>query len=147
MRMGQLKVLVVDDHAGVRTGIASLVDAEQPRMACVGGAGTVREALALTRELQPDVIVLDVLLGMDDGLALIGPLKRAAPCAVMVLTSLSDPAIAQQAARLGAYACLHKAAPAAELIAAIDALRAQERELLPLNAAGALSWPAGSKHP
>ena len=39
MRMGQLRVLVVDDHAGVRMGIASLVDAEQPRMGCVGCAG------------------------------------------------------------------------------------------------------------
>jgi len=39
MRTGLLRVLVVDDHIGVRKGVASLIDAEQPRMCCVGDAG------------------------------------------------------------------------------------------------------------
>jgi DNA-binding NarL/FixJ family response regulator len=150
MRTGLLKVLVVDDHVGVRKGVASLIAAEQPRMCCVGGAGTAADALALTRDLQPDVIVLDVILGSDDGLALILPLRRLAPCMVVVLTSLSDPSVDAHATRLGAHACLHKAAPAGELIAAIEmAWGAGPWPVgpTPPNAAGALSWPDGINRP
>jgi two-component system nitrate/nitrite response regulator NarL len=150
MRNGLLRVLVVDDHVGVRNGVASLIDAEQPRMCCVGGAGNAPDALALTRDLQPDVVVLDVLLGSDDGLALIPPLRRLAPCAVVVLTSLSDPSVDSHAARLGAHACLHKAAPAGELIAAIEkawGIDPWHVGPTPANAAGALSWPDGIKRP
>jgi len=134
---GHLKILVVDDHVGIRIGIASLIDAERPRMACAGTAATVREALARTCELQPDVVVLDVNLGGEDGLALIPVLRRTAPCAVVVLTSLSDCSVAALALRLGARSCLHKSAPAADLIAAID----------PANAGGALSPDLGSNRP
>jgi DNA-binding NarL/FixJ family response regulator len=150
MRTGLLKVLVVDDHVGVRKGVASLIDAEQPRMCCVGGAGTAADALALARDLQPDVIVLDVLLGSEDGLALISPLRRVTPCMVVVLTSLSDPSVDAHAARLGAHACLHKAAPAGELIAAIEtAWGAGVWPVVPTpsNGAGALSWPDGINSP
>ena len=150
MRNGLLRVLVVDDHVGVRKGIASLIDAEQPRMCCVGGAGTASDALTLTRDLRPDVIVLDVILGSDDGLALIVPLRRLAPCAVVVLTSLTDPSVDAHAARLGALACLHKAAPAGELIAAIETAwdaKPWPSVPTPSNAAGALSWPEGINRP
>jgi len=150
MRTGLLRVLVVDDHIGVRKGVASLIDAEQPRMRCVGDAGTASEAIALTRDLQPDVIVLDVILGNDDGLALIPPLRRLAPCVVVVLTSLSDPSVDAHAARLGALACLHKAAPAGELIAAIELAWEVDpwpAVATPANAAGVLSWPRGINRP
>ena len=116
-----IRVLVVDDHLGTRVGIESLIEAEQPRMRCVGSAGTAGEALAHTRALQPHVILLDVDLAGDDGLALIPALHLAAHCAVVVLTSLQDPNVAIFALRLGAHACLHKTAPAAELMAAIFA--------------------------
>lgn len=116
-----IRVLVVDDHLGTRVGLASLIEAEQPRMRCIGAAGTAGEALTHTRALQPHVILLDVDLAGDDGLALIPALHLAAHCAVVVLTSLQDPSVAMFALRLGAHACLHKTAPAAELLAAICA--------------------------
>ena len=116
-------VLVVDDHAATRAGVTRLIESEQPHMHCVGAAATADDALAYTRALQPDVIVLDVNLAGEDGLALIPALHRAAHCAVVVLTSLQDPNVAAQALRLGAHACLHKTAPAAELMAAIFAAR------------------------
>ena len=121
-----IRVLVVDDHLGTRTGLASLIEAEQPRMRCIGSAGTAGEALTHTRALQPHVILLDVDLAGDDGLALIPALHLAAPCAVVVLTSLQDPNVATFALRLGAHACLHKTAPAADLIAAICAAAPNE---------------------
>ena len=114
-----VRVLVVDDHAGIRAGIASLICSEQPRMCCVGMAATAREALRLAQETRPDVVLLDVDLDGEDGLALIPALRRATPCSVLVLTSLSDPHVALAAARQGAQACLSKSAPADELLSAI----------------------------
>jgi DNA-binding NarL/FixJ family response regulator len=99
---GPVRVLVVDDRVG-----------------SVGAAATAEEAIAQARELQPHVVVLDVNLGGEDGLALIPALQRAAPCEIMVLTSLADPHVAAHARLLGARACLHKTAPAVELLASI----------------------------
>lgn len=116
-----VKVLVVDDHAGIRRAVVSLIDAESPRMSSIGSAANAREAIALVQEHQPNVVVLDVDLGGDDGLALIPVLRRLAPCQIVVLTSLTDPSVAEQACRLGAYTCLNKMAPAVDLIAAVFA--------------------------
>ena len=135
-----IRVLVVDDHLGTRVGVASLIEAEQPRMFCVGTAGTAGDALAYTRALQPNVIVLDVNLAGEDGLALIPGLHRAAHCAVVVLTSLADPTVAAHALRLGAHACLHKTAPAVELMAAIFAAT-------PPNGGGVFSHESGTNYP
>lgn len=146
-----LKVLVVDDHIGIRVGIASLIDAEHPHMLTVGTAATATDALAQTFALQPDVVVLDVNLDGEDGLALIPALHRAAACEVVVLTSLSDPHVARHAHRMGARACLHKAAPASELLLSIRMAGREAGGLLsnppPMNAGVVLSHAVGSKHP
>ena len=150
LKQGLVRVLVVDDHAGIRAGISSLVDAERPRLGCVGVAGTASEALAQTRDLQPHVIVLDVNLDGEDGLVLIPALHRCAPCAVVVLTSLADPAVAMHALRLGACACLHKTAPADDLLAAIFTAGSQGELSLtarPSNAGGVVSYATGTNHP
>jgi DNA-binding NarL/FixJ family response regulator len=118
-----LRVLVVDDHAGIRAGITSLIDAERPRLAVVGTAASADEAVEQALTLQPHVVVLDVNLGGDDGLAVIPALHRAAPCAVVVLSSLLDPQLPSLATRVGAHACLHKTAPAAELLHCIASAR------------------------
>jgi two-component system, NarL family, nitrate/nitrite response regulator NarL len=145
-----LRVLVVDDHAGIRLGIESLIEAEAPRMRSVGAVGTLVEAIAHTQRHQPHVVVLDVNLGGEDGLSLIPLLHRAAPCVVVVLTSLQDPHIAERAHRLGAFGCLQKTAPADELLACIVSAHAAQESAhgaIPLNAGGAVSYDGGSKHP
>ena len=146
---GSLRVLVVDDHIGIRIGIASLIDAEHPFMQAVGCAVSATEALAQTIALQPDVVVLDVNLDGEDGLALIPSLQRAAACEVVVLTSLSDPQVALYARRMGARACVHKAAPAGELMLAIRACQREGHagiEMLPSNAGVGMSHAVGSKY-
>ncbi len=112
-----VKVLVVDDHTGIRNALTRLIDNERPHLCSVGAAANGKDALAMARANQPDVILLDVVLGDEDGLALIAPLRRSA--AVVVLTSLVDRRVAERALRLGAVACVHKSAPAAELLACI----------------------------
>jgi DNA-binding NarL/FixJ family response regulator len=114
-----LKVMVVDDHLGIRLGIERLIEAEAPRMRCVGTAASADEALQRVRELQPEVVVLDVDLGGEDGLALIPLLRRDAPCRIVVLTSLLDPRVSALARRWGAHGFVHKTAPASELLACI----------------------------
>jgi DNA-binding NarL/FixJ family response regulator len=114
-----VKVLVVDDHTGIRNALTRLIDGEQPHLCSVGSAATGEEALAMARDKQPDVILLDVVLGDEDGLALIAPLLRCARVAIVVLTSLVDSRVAARAQRLGAVECVHKSAPAADLLVCI----------------------------
>ena len=121
-----LRVLVVDDHGMTRTGIANLIDAERPRMCCVGVAGDAAGALEHARRLRPDVVVLDALLADDDGLALIPALLCVAR-RVVVLSSLLDRRVTARARQLGAMACVHKTAPADELLRQIAACDQGER--------------------
>ena len=116
-----IRVLVVDDHTAIRIGVCQLIEAESPGMCCVGAAATTAQALQQTQAHRPDIVVLDVDLAGEDGLALIRLLHDAAPCAVVVLTSLTDLRVGRRALQLGAVACLSKTAPAADLIAAIVA--------------------------
>lgn len=145
-----VKVLVVDDHAGIRNALSRLIDAERPRLCSVGSAATGRQALTLALETQPHVIVLDVNLGPEDGLLLIAALQRSARCQIVVLTSLGDPRVAVRARELGAIACVHKSAPATDLLASIFAARPANGSgtgAHPVSTGGALSHPAGSNHP
>lgn len=150
--LSPLNVLVIDDHVGIRTGIAGLIDAEAPTMRTVGLAATGAEALSRMHELRPDVVVLDADLDGEDGLALLPALHAIAACEVVVLTSLLDPLVAVRALALGACACLQKTAPAAELVATLsriaDAqLRYGDVLSAPSLAGGALSHSHGTKHP
>lgn len=119
-----VRVLVVDDHPAVRLGVSRLIDGEAPRMCTVGCAATGDEALERVEHLQPDVVVLDVNLAGEDGLVLIPAIRRLAPCQVVVLTSLTDPAVERIAMALGASAQVHKAAPAQVLLDRIEAAHA-----------------------
>jgi two-component system, NarL family, nitrate/nitrite response regulator NarL len=115
-----VRVLVVDDHASIRTGIRRLIDGEAPRLCTIGCAATADEALDSVERLQPDVVVLDVNLAGEDGLVLIPAMRRLAPCEVVVLTSLSDPVVERMAQALGASAHVHKTAPAQVLLDSIE---------------------------
>lgn len=132
------RVLVVDDQPSIRAGLRLLIDSEQPRLRSVGAAGSGAEALALARRLQPELVLLDVELAGEDGLALIAPLQREAGCRVVVLTSMATPGVRTRALALGARACLSKTAPAAELLQCLLAW-AHATE------GGGLSCPGGSQ--
>lgn len=148
---GPARVVVVDDHLGIRAGISSLIDGERPRMCSVGHAGTPEEALLQVKLLQPDVVVLDVNLAGEDGLVLIPIMRSAAPCEIVVLTSLLDPRVASHARRLGAHSCVHKTAPAADLLACVlsahAAREALSAALAPSNTGSGLSHEAGEETP
>src|SRR5450759_1780421 len=113
-------VLVVDDQLVVREGLARLIACAPMALRYVSTAATGAEALSAAARLHPDVVVLDVDLAGEDGLALIPLLALTA--GVLVLTCHGDAATRARAARLGALAFIEKHQPAADLLGAIAAI-------------------------
>lgn len=125
-------VLVVDDQGAIREGLARLIACAPLALRYVHTAATSTEALKALHQLQPDVVVLDVDLAGEDGLALI-PQFALTSC-ILVLTSHGDPTTRARAAQLGAHAFIEKHQPAAELLRAIADichLTSQRREKAP----------------
>ncbi|HKX41606.1 MAG TPA: response regulator transcription factor [Burkholderiaceae bacterium] len=110
-------VLVVDDQLAVREGLARLISCASLPLRCVTTASNGAEALSEAARMHPDVVVLDVDLAGEDGLALIPELRKTA--GVLVLTSHGDSATRARARSLGASAFIEKHQPAAELLGSI----------------------------
>lgn len=110
-------VLVIDDQPVVRAGLARLIACVPQVLRFISTAATGAEALSVAARLKPEIVVLDVDLGGEDGLALIPQIATTAR--VLVLTSHGDAATRERAARLGALAFVEKHRPAAELLRAI----------------------------
>jgi two-component system nitrate/nitrite response regulator NarL len=124
--IGPIGVLVVDDQLAVREGLTRLISCAPMALRYVSTAATGDEALSAAARLHPDVVVLDVDLAGEDGLALIPLLALTA--GVLVLTSHGDPATRARATRLGALAFIEKHQPAADLLGSIaDIYRHQTR--------------------
>lgn len=113
-----MKVLLVDDHAVVRSGLRRLL-ADLPR-AEVGEAATGREALAAVRDAPPDLVVLDLNLPGLGGLELLRRLLLEHPAArVLVLSMHAEALYASRALRAGASGYLSKNASPEELLEAV----------------------------
>ena len=110
-------VLVVDDQLAVRNGVAKLIACAPISLRGVATAATGAEALQLAELMRPEVVVLDVDLAGEDGLALIP--RLGADAGVLVLSSHGDTATRARAAQLGARAFVEKHEPAARLIEAL----------------------------
>jgi DNA-binding NarL/FixJ family response regulator len=118
---GQVTVLIADDQALVRAGLATLLDT-QPDLIVVGQAGDGREAVALVRELKPDIVLMDIRMPVLDGLSatrqitLTGERPR-----VIVLTTYDLDEYVYEALRAGACGFLLKHAPPEELLFGVRA--------------------------
>ena len=123
----RIRVLIVDDHAGMRDGISAMVNA-QPDMIAAGFASNGQEAIEQFRVLQPDVSLVDWNLPKVRGDEVIATLIKEFPNArFIVITALNDDECIRQARSLGAQAYIHKDMLRRELIAAIHAVsRGQE---------------------
>ena len=129
-----IRLIVVDDHPVVREGTAALL-AAQPGIAVVGVAGSIEEARAVVAGRPADVVLLDIRLGTESGLHLLGVATAGDGPAVIVLTAYDYPQYAEAALRLGASGFVLKTAPLVELLDAIRRVaagglaRLSEREL------------------
>lgn len=114
-----IHVLIADDHAVVREGLRTLINTE-PGMVVVGEAIDGCEAVQQARELQPDVILLDMVMPKQDGLAAIIAIKKEQPHAkILVLTSFADDDKLFPAIKAGALGYLLKNASPHRLLRAI----------------------------
>ena len=114
-----VRVLLVDDHQLVRSGLAGLLDAAEG-LAVVGQASDGAEAVERAREVAPDVILMDLSMPGVDGVEGTRRLREAVPDArVVVLTSFSDTARVQQALAAGAVGYLLKDSEPRDLVAAV----------------------------
>lgn len=133
-----IRVLLVDDHPIVRTGLRALIAAEEG-VAVIGEAGSPEEGLAAARELAPDVVLMDLRFGSvseqsgADATRLLRALPH--PPSVLVLTTYDTDADILGAVEAGASGYLLKDAPPSELIAAVRAAAAGESALAPAVAA------------
>ncbi|HWC46372.1 MAG TPA: response regulator transcription factor [Casimicrobiaceae bacterium] len=118
--MGErIRVLIVDDHAVVRSGIRLLLS-QEPDLDPVGEAGTGREAVFRARALKPDVILLDVVMPDQTGLDVLPTLVHEHPDAKVLLLSMQDdPRYVQEAFAAGASGYVLKEAADAEVVEAI----------------------------
>jgi NarL family two-component system response regulator LiaR len=118
--LGPIRVLVADDHAIVRKGICALL-ATESRIDVVGEASDGREAVDLARSLQPDVILMDLVMPGMDGLEAIQQINDRQPeTRILVLTSFSSVDRVLPAIRAGALGYLLKDSGPQELVRAID---------------------------
>ena len=114
-----IRVLIADDHAVVREGLAAIL-ALQSDMELVGEATDGVQVVALAQALQPDVILTDLVMPRQDGLAAIREIKAANPDArILVLTSFADDERVFPAIKAGALGYLLKDIPREQLLQAI----------------------------
>jgi DNA-binding NarL/FixJ family response regulator len=116
-----IRIAIVDDHPVVRDGTAALL-AAQPGLTVVGTAGSMDEARALLASTDADVVLLDIRLGNDSGLRLLGEVAEPdhPRPAIVVLTAYDYPQYAEAALRHGAAGFVLKTAPLVELRTAIE---------------------------
>jgi len=115
------RVLLVDDHALVRAGLAALLGGAE-RIEVVGAAADGREGVELAVQLQPDVVLMDLSMPVMDGLAATRLIREASPGSqVVVLTSFADYHRGVQALAAGAVGYLLKDCDPADIIAAVRA--------------------------
>jgi len=126
-----ISVLIVDDHELFRAGLRSRLETESD-IALVGEAGAAEQAVVRTRALQPDLVLLDLLLPRRSGYEAIPDLVKASPQSkVLVVSSQAAPSSVRRALSAGAAGYLPKRASATELIAAIRRVAAGERYVDP----------------
>jgi len=131
----KIRVLIADDHAVVRQGLRAFLEA-QSDIEVVGEANDGSDAVRLASELQPDVVVMDVVMPQVDGIEAIRRIRSAGvPAKVIVLTSFADDQKVFAAVRAGAAGYLLKDVRPDELGEAIRTVMRDEALLNPRVAA------------
>lgn len=129
--MNTIKVLIADDHALVRMGLVSLLQME-PDINVVGEAEDGEDAILQVQKAKPDVIVLDLMMPVKDGIVATRTIKERHPKAnVLILTTSSSSDAILQAIDAGAAGVILKSAANAELLQAIRTVAAGGRAISP----------------
>jgi DNA-binding NarL/FixJ family response regulator len=112
-------VLIVDDHPIVRRGLAEVINEAVDLKVC-GEAASVQEALRQVEATQPDVVIIDITLGGEDGIELIDYIKSRWPSMKMLVSSAHDEKLyAGRVLRAGALGFISKREPLPQVVEAV----------------------------
>jgi NarL family two-component system response regulator LiaR len=130
-----VRVLIADDHAVVRKGLRSFLELDS-ELKIVGEAADGAAALRMAKEFRPEVVLMDLLMPVMDGVTATGAIRRELPdTEVLALTSVLEENLVIQAVQAGAIGYLLKDTDAPKLRQAIKAAAAGEVQLSPAAAA------------
>ncbi len=130
-----IRILIADDHGVVRQGLRMFLALDSD-LNVVGEACDGAEALRLARELRPDIVLMDLLMPVMDGIAATQAIRQELPdTEVLALTSVLEDASVVQAIKAGAIGYMLKTTDADELARAIRAAAAGQVQLSPEAAA------------
>jgi two-component system response regulator NreC len=114
-----IRILIVDDHAILREGVRSLL-ATVPEMEVVGEAENGEDAVTEARRLKPDVVLMDIVMPLSDGLEATEKIHRELPdTKVLVLSMYDDEEVIRRAIRVGASGYVLKGSGSDDLVRAI----------------------------
>ena len=140
-----IRVLVVDDHAVVRSGLRRLLDAE-PDIETVGEAPNADRAVFEAIETRPDVVLMDLVMPEKGGIEGMPAVLQAVPEArVLVLSMQDDPRYVRAAFEAGASGYVLKEAADTEVVSAIRAVAAGERYVNPALGARLITYKSGDR--
>jgi DNA-binding NarL/FixJ family response regulator len=126
-----IKVVLVDDHAVVRSGLHLLLEAQED-IEVVGEAGNAKDAVFRARALKPDVILLDVVMPGESGIEVLPKLLKEAPeTKVLVLSMQDDPSYVREAFAAGASGYVLKEAVDEEVVSAVREIASGGRYVHP----------------
>ena len=129
--MKNIRVLIADDHAIVRHGLCALLGTERG-IEVVGEAKDGNEAVARTKQLAPDVVVMDIVMPRKDGVEATEEIRAAVPSAkIVVLTSFGTSDKISRASEAGATGALMKTVEDRELLSAIRTVASGGRVISP----------------
>jgi DNA-binding NarL/FixJ family response regulator len=141
------RVLIVDDHAVLREGLAMVIN-HQPDLLVCGEAEDVPSGLQAVATSRPDVVIVDLSLGSGSGLDLIKDIKAQHPDLAMLVLSLHDETLyAERVLRAGARGYIMKRASTTEVLEALRKVLHGEVYLSQKMAALATAWKTGTPPP
>lgn len=143
--VGSYRILIVDDHAGFRRFISSTLQ-QEAGFQIIGEATDGLEALEKAKELQPDLILLDVGLPKLNGLEVARRLSSLTPAKILFLSALSDADLVRKSLSLGS-GYVHKVRSQRDLLSAIEAVLRGEHFVSPdLEIRGGTNVQASASH-
>jgi len=129
--LDRIRILIADDHALVRDGTRRILE-EEADFDVVAEAGDGEAAVVLTRELKPDVAIVDIAMPKIDGIEATKQIKKTCPTtAVLILTAFDDDQFIFSLLKAGAAGYMLKTARSQELVDAVRALHEGESVLHP----------------
>ena len=128
---GKIRILVTDDHIVVRKGLVAMLETE-PDIQIIGEASNGAEALKMAQELVPDVVLMDLVMPVMDGIEATRQIKQTVPSVnILVLTSFSTNDKVLPSLNAGAIGYLLKDSTPADLVRAIHQVAQGEGSLNP----------------